>query len=445
MRNKKYWGKHTKKAKENFPFEEFKFPKEFIKNLALIKAASAKANLNLKLIERKKAEAIFKTAIEVSKGKYQEQFPLSIFQTGSGTSTNINMNEVISNIIKEKYKIDIHPNDDVNKCQSSNDVIPTTIYLTTISKTKNLLIPILKKLEKFFLKKGKEFYEIVTVGRTHLQDALPISLGEEFFGYSKIISTHRKNIENSSKNLHFLPLGGTAVGTGLNAHKDFAKKTIANLSKLTNLKLKEGKNHFELQSSIGNITIFSNSIKNLSLELFKITQDLKLKNYFGEISIPPLQEGSSIMPGKVNPVTLEVIQQICFDIIGKDLSISLSSFSSNFELNTFLPLVFYNLYTSIELLSKGIDIFIEKTLKSLSANADICRRYAENSPAIITPLSLKIGYDKSAELVKIANDEKKSVLEIIKERNALPEKEIEEIFNLKKMAFSFNLKKNKRI
>lgn len=444
MKNKEYWGKHTKKAKENFPFEDFKFPKEFIKNLALIKAASAKANLNLKLIERKKAEAIFKTAIEISKGKYQAQFPLSIFQTGSGTSTNMNMNEVISNIIKEKYKINVHPNDDVNMCQSSNDVIPTAIYLTTISKSKNLLIPVLKKLEEYFSKKGKEFYEIITVGRTHLQNGVPISLGEEFLGYSKIINTHRKNIENSLKYLHFLPLGGTAVGTGLNAHKDFAKKTIGNLSKLTNLQLKEGKIHFELQSSIGNLTIFSSSIKNLSSELFKIMQDLKLKNYFGEISIPSLQEGSSIMPGKVNPVTLEVMQQICFDVIGKDLSTSLSSFSSNFELNTFLPLVAYNLYTSIELLSRGIDIFIEKTLKNLSADKEICRKYAENSSAIVTPLSLKIGYDKAKELVNKANYEKKSVLEFIKEKNILSEEDIKEIFDLKKLAFPFTLKKNKR-
>lgn len=282
------------------------------------------------------------------------------------------------------------------------------------------------------------------MARTHLKDALPISLGEEFIGYSKIINTHRKNIENSLKNLHFLPLGGTAVGTSLNAHKDFAKRAIVNLSKLTGLVLKEGKNHFELQSSIGNLTIFSSSIKNLSLELFKIIQDLKLKNYFGEISIPPLQEGSSIMPGKVNPVALEVMQQICFDIAGKDLSISLSSFSSYFELNTFLPLVAYNLYTSIELLSKGIDIFIEKTLKNLSANLEICKKYAENSPAIITPLSLIIGYDKAAELVKIANYEKKSVLEFIKERNVLPKEEIKKIFDLKKMAFPFNLRKNRK-
>lgn len=444
MKVKDYCGKHTKKAKENFPFDEFQFPKEFIINLALIKAASSKANLELGIIEKKKGNKIFKIAYDISKGKYLDQFPLSIFQTGSGTSTNMNMNEVISNIIKEKYKINVHPNDDVNMCQSSNDVIPTAIYLTTILGTKNLLLPVLKRLEKIFLKKGKEFYEIITVGRTHLQDALPISLGEEFIGYSKIINTHRKNIENSLKKLRFLPLGGTAVGTGLNAHKDFAIKTIKYLSRFTDLGLKEGKNHFELQSSIGNLTIFSSSIKNLSLELFKIMQDLKLKNYFGEISISPLQEGSSIMPGKVNPVALEVMQQICFDVLGKELSISLSSFSSNFELNTFLPLVAYNLYTSIELLSKGIDIFIERTLKNLNANAEICKKYAENSPAIITPLSLKIGYDKAQEIVEKANYEKKSVLEFIREKNILPEKEIKKIFDLKKIAFPFNLRKNKK-
>ncbi|MEJ5165820.1 MAG: lyase family protein, partial [Thermoanaerobaculia bacterium] len=338
-----YWGKHTKKALENFPIKKYVFPEEFIKNLAQIKAAAAKANGNLKLIQKGKAKAIFEVALEISKGSFKEQFPLSIYQTGSGTSTNMNMNEVISSIVKEKYKLEVHPNDDVNKSQSSNDVIPTAIYLTTIKETKEKLLPSLINLEKYLRKKGKEFHKIITVGRTHLQEAVPISLGDEFYGYAEVIKAHRENIENSLKNLYALPLGGTAVGTGINSHKEFAKLAIKNLKEITGIPLKEGENHFALQSSIGNLSIFSSSLKNLSLDLLKIMRDLKLKNLFGEISIPPLQAGSSIMPGKVNPVSLEVLEQILINLIGNDLKISISSLSGNFELNTYLPLVSYNL------------------------------------------------------------------------------------------------------
>lgn len=439
-----YWGKHTEKALFNFPIKDYLFPEEFIKNLALIKGAAARANGDLDLLEKRKARAIYEVALEISKGNFIEQFPLSIYQTGSGTSTNMNMNEVISSIVKEKYKIEVHPNDDVNKCQSSNDVIPTAIYITILKESREKLLPSIKNLEKYFQKKGKEFYKIITVGRTHLQEATPISLGDEFYGYSKIVEIHRKNIEISIKNLHFLPLGGTAVGTGINSHKNFSPLAIKYLKELTKLFLKEGKNHFALQSSIGNLAIFSSSLRNLSLDLLKILRDLKLKNLFEEISIPPLQAGSSIMPGKVNPVSLEVLEQILINVIGNDLKISISSLSGNFELNTYLPLVSYNLMESINLLAEGIELFIKRTLKDLKANPEICKRYAENSPAIATPLSLKIGYDRASELVKEAKERRVSIKELAIEKNILSKDEIDEIFNLKKLAFPFNSKKNKR-
>lgn len=439
-----YWRKHTEKALLNFPIKDYLFPEEFIKNLALIKGAAARANGDLGLLEKRKARAIYEVALKISKGDYKEQFPLSIYQTGSGTSTNMNMNEVISSIVREKYKLELHPNDDVNKCQSSNDVIPTTIYITTLKETKEKLLPSIKNLENYFGKKGREFYKIITLGRTHLQEATPISLGDEFYGYAKVVEIHRKNIEISLKNLYFLPLGGTAVGTGINSHKDFAPLAIKYLKKFTKLPLKEGKNHFALQSSIGNLAIFSSSLKNLSLDLLKILRDLKLKNLFEEISIPPLQAGSSIMPGKVNPVSLEVLEQILINVIGNDLKISISSLSGNFELNTYLPLVAFNLMENIELLSIGINLFVERTLKNLKANPEICKRYAENSPALATPLSLKIGYDRAAELVKEAKEKNVSIKELVFEKNILSKEELDEIFNLKKLAFPFNSKKNRK-
>lgn len=432
---KNYWGMHTEKALSNFPVKGYPFPEEFIKNLALIKGAAARANGDLKFLEKRKAKAIFEVALEIAKGSFREQFPLSIYQTGSGTSTNMNMNEVISSIVREKYKLEVHPNDDVNRSQSSNDVIPTAIYLTTIKETKEKLLPSLINLEKYFRKKGKQFHRIITAGRTHLQEATPVSLGDEFSGYAKVVEIHRKNIEISLTNLYLLPLGGTAVGTGINSHKNFAPLAIKYLKELTKLPLKEGKNHFALQSSIGNLAIFSSSIKNLSLDLLKILRDLKLKNLFGEISIPPLQAGSSIMPGKVNPVSLEVLEQISINVIGNDLKISISSLSGNFELNTYLPLVSYSLIESINLLSEGIELFLERTLKDLIADPEICKRYAENSPALATPLSLKIGYDRVAELVKEAREKKKSIKELVLEKSILSEKEIDEIFNLEKLAF----------
>lgn len=435
MKEKIYWGKHTKKAKENFPYREKIFPFEFIKNLAIIKAAASKANLDLKVLEKKKAKAIYEVAMEISKGKYKEQFPLSIYQTGSGTSTNMNVNEVISNIVKEKYKLKVHPNDDVNLSQSSNDVIPSAINLTLYKKTKEKLLPQILDLEKEFKRKSKEFKNIITTGRTHFQDAVPVSLGFEFEGYYNIIKKQRKNIEISLKNLMEIPIGGTAVGTGLNAPKKFEERAIYHLRKLTGVPFKKAKCNFEYQSSIGNLSIFSSSLKNLSLEIFKILQDLKIKNYLKEISIPHLQEGSSIMPGKVNPVALEVLQQICFNVAGKDLSISLSSLSGNFELNTFLPLVLFNLLDSIKILSFGIKTFNEKTLKNLKANKEICKRYAENSPAIATPLSLIIGYEKTSEIVEKAISEGKSILDIVREKKIIPEEKIKETFNLKNLAF----------
>jgi len=440
MKEKIYWGNHTKKAKENFPYEGKIVPFEFIKNLALIKAASAKANLNLKAIDKRKAEIIFNIAIEISKGKYSKQFPLSIYQTGSGTSTNMNINEVISNLAKEKYKINIHPNDDVNLSQSSNDVIPSAINLTLIKETKEKLLPEITKLEKEFKKKAKEFKNIITTGRTHFQDAVPVGLSFEFEGYYLIIKKQRKNIENSLKNLFEIPLGGTAVGTGLNSPKGFSEKAVYHLKKLTGLPLKKAKCKFEYQSSIGNISVFSSSLKNFSLEIFKILQDLKIKNYFKEISIPPLQEGSSIMPGKVNPVAIEVLQQIIFDVAGKDTSVSLSSLSGNFELNTFLPLILFSILDSIKILTFGIKTFNEKALKNLKANEEICRRYAENSPSIATPLSLIIGYERTAEIVKRAVEEGKTIIEIIREEKIIPEEKIKEIFNLKKLAFPHHFK-----
>ncbi len=436
-----FWGEHTKKAYENFPFKEKTFPFEFIKSLALIKASAIKSAMELNLIDKEKGRAIYKIALKISKGKYKDQFPLSIFQTGSGTSTNMNMNEVISNLATKTLKgKPVHPNDDVNICQSSNDVIPSATYLSLLFLSREKLLKEIKELEREFKEKAEEYKEIITVGRTHIQDAVPLGLGYEFLSYYYVIKKQRKNIEYALKRLLEIPLGGTAVGTGLNSHPEFAKKAIFHLSKLTGFNLKYLKYPLQNQFSIGNLSIFSSSLKNLSLELFKILQDLKFKNYFGEIKLKPLQAGSSIMPGKVNPVALEVLQQICFYVAGKDTSLSLSALSGNFELNTFFPLSAYNLIESIKYLSKGIEFFREKALKAMEANKDLCYHLAINSPAIGTPLSLYLGYDKTAEIVRKAMEGRKSVFEVIKEENILSNEELEKIFDIKKLAYPFGNK-----
>ena len=439
-----YWGPETQRAYENFPISDLRFPREFIKALGVIKAASAETNMKLRLLSPKLGRAIYRAAREVMEGKWDDHFVLDIFQTGSGTSTNMNANEVIAHranqILGGKVgeKKPVHPNDHVNLGQSSNDVIPSAIHISALEGIQSRLLPALNSLQLVLGKKAREFNSVLKIGRTHLQDATPIRLGQEFDGYASMVEHGRRRLETAGTRLAELALGGTAVGTGINTHPRFARLVIREINEMTGLALREAENHFEAQGAKDAVVEASGALKTAAVSLMKIANDIRWLGSgprcgIGEIVIPPVQPGSSIMPGKVNPVIAEALCQVCAQVLGNDLTVTVAGMSGNFELNVMMPVMAYNLLQSIHLLSNATKVFTQKCVKGLKADEKRCREMVEKSLAMVTALSPHIGHDRAAEIAREAYKTGKTVREIAMQRQVLPAKKLEKILDPWKM------------
>jgi fumarate hydratase class II len=438
-----YYGAQTQRAVLNFPISDLRFPRPFIRAMGLIKKAAAQTNLESGSLEEGLATAIVQAADEVIEGKLDEQFVVDIFQTGSGTSTNMNTNEVIANRAIEIRggeigSREVHPNDHVNMGQSSNDVIPTAIHVSALEEMDQTLIPALKQLHASLDAKAKEFDEIVKIGRTHLQDAVPIRLGQEFSAYAAMMEHAIRRMESARFALSELAIGGTAVGTGLNCPPEFAPSVVGKLSQWTGVSFQEAKNKFEALASKDAAVEASGMLKTVAVSLMKIANDLRWLGSgprcgIGELFLPATQPGSSIMPAKVNPVIPEAVTMIAAQVIGNDVTISLGGLSGNFELNVMKPVIAYNLLQSIHLISKGCDVLREKCVDGLKANRERCEEMVERSLAMVTSLAPKIGYDQAAAIAKQAYETGRTVREVAREQKVLPEKELEQVLDPRSM------------
>ena len=435
-----YYGASTQRAINNFPISGLRFSRSFIFSLAMIKKCAAMVNGELGLLDEKISKSIVASAQEIMEGKFDTQFPVDVFQTGSGTSTNMNMNEVIASRANETItgekggKIPVHPNDHVNLGQSSNDVIPSALHISALTRIKGRLVPALLRLKKSLLHKTSEMGDVKKIGRTHLQDAVPIFLGQEFSGYARQVALGIKRIEAVEDRLTELALGGTAVGNGLNTHPDFAKKVVALISKHSNLNFTEAENHFEAQGAQDSAVETSGALKTIAVSLVKICNDIRWlasgpRCGLGEISIPSVQPGSSIMPGKINPVIPEAVIQAAVQVMGNDTTIMIGGQAGNFELNVMLPVIAYNLLQSIDLLSSGADVLAEKCIDGIGANLGNCAGNIEKSLALATYLVPHIGYDKAAAIANKAHETGKTIIQVASEEEILSEKELKKIFN----------------
>ncbi len=429
------YGASTQRAVLNFPVSGYRFSRPFIRALGLIKWAAAQANHDLGSLDAHRCALIVQAGEEVVEGKLDEHFPLDIFQTGSGTSTNTHANEVISNRCSQLAgnaigaKDPVHPNDHVNMGQSSNDVIPSAIHLSAAEELKNHLLPALERLQKELEEKAKAFWDVIKIGRTHLMDATPVRLGQEFGGYAQQIAYARERAERAIDVLRELPLGGTAVGTGLNRHHDFPAKVMRQLKARTEIDFREATNHFEAQGSKDAVVEASGHLKTIAVSLFKIANDLRWLSSgprcgIGEIQLPATQPGSSIMPGKVNPVMSEAMMMVCSQVIGNDSCITWAGANGNFELNVMMPVMAHNLLESIRLLANACDMFAEKAVRGIVANEERCRELVELSMAMVTSLAPKIGYDRAAEIAKESARTGRTVRDLCREQNVLPEAEL---------------------
>ena len=435
-----YYGAQTQRAVENFPVSGLRFPPSFIRALGMIKLCAARVNLELGLLERTVAEAIIQAAREVVEGKWDGEFVLDIFQTGSGTSTNMNANEVIANRAIELLggrigsKRPAHPNDHVNLGQSSNDVIPTAIHLAALQEIERDLVPALRKLHQVLLAKAQEFDRVVKIGRTHLQDATPIRLGQEFSGYSRQVELGLARIDRARPSLQELALGGTAVGTGINTHPEFPARVIRLLAEMTRLPFTEAKNHFEAQGSQDALVETSGVLKTIAVSLMKIANDVRWLGSgprcgIGELLLPAIQPGSSIMPGKVNPVIPEAVIQVAAQVIGNDACITIGGQGGYFELNLMLPVMADNLLQSIALLASASRIFADRCLAGIRADEARCAALIELSLAMCTALAPVIGYDAAAKIAKESYETGKTVRQVAREHRVLPAEEIDRVLD----------------
>ncbi len=407
------YGAQTARAVDNFPVSGIRLPRPLLRALGLLKKHAAETNQQLGLLPVEAADVIIRAAIEVIEGQLDEHFPVDTFQTGSGTSSNMNANEVIANraarlLGQPLGSKAIHPNDQVNLGQSSNDVFPSAIHIACAEQLHKQLLPALEQLLQQLAEKTEEFKDILKIGRTHLQDATPIKLGQVFSGYARQIELAHERLSVDSSGLYELPLGGTAVGTGINTHPDFAATTIAAIARETCLPFREANNHFEAQGAKDALVATSGSLKGCAVSLFKIANDIRFlasgpRCGIGELVLPAVQPGSSIMPGKINPVMVESLLQVCAQVIGNDATVSLCGLSGNFELNVMMPVMAHNILQSIELLSNAIRNFDEKCLADLQADEQRCSDLLEQSLALVTALVPEVGYDRAAELAKQAH------------------------------------------
>jgi len=437
---KAYYGAQTQRALENFAISRLRFPASFVRALSLIKKHAAETNNGLKLLDPDLAKAIMMAADDIAGGQMGDQFVVDVFQTGSGTSTNMNMNEVIAGRANEILtgkrggKSPVHPNDHVNLGQSSNDVIPTAIHIATMTEIKDRLLPALVSLEGALRIKSEEFKDIRKIGRTHLQDAVPLTLGQEFGGYAEQVAKGIRRLRGTEENLSELALGGTAVGTGLNAHPDFAKTVIQGISKETGTPFKEAGNHFEAQGAKDALVETSAALKTFAVSLIKIANDLRWLSSgprcgLGEVRIPSLQPGSSIMPGKINPVIPEAVLQASAQVIGNDTVVTFAGQTGNFELNVMMPVMAYDILQSIDLLANAVSALTEKCVDGIEPDVGRCASYLEQSLALATAFVPRIGYDRAAALAKKAFKSGKTIREVAVQDRVLPENEIHEMLD----------------
>jgi fumarate hydratase class II len=434
-----YYGVQTMRARENFPISDLRFPRRFIRALAQIKGAAAQVNLELGLLDRTPAEAIVAAAREVADGRFDDQFVLDIFQTGSGTSTNMNANEVLASRANEILggqrgaKSPVHPNDHVNMGQSSNDVIPTAIHLAALAGIHEDLLPALGRLEGALRAKAREFMPIIKTGRTHLQDATPIRLGQEFEGYAGQIERARGRLDYAIGELREVALGGTAVGTGINTHGEFAARVCALISAVAGYEIVETTNHFQAQNTLDGIVAASGALKTIAVSLLKIANDIRWlgsgpRAGIGEIELPAVQPGSSIMPGKVNPVIAESVTMVSAQVIGNDVTINIAGASGNFELNVMMPIAAYNVQQSIAILATACDNFAAQCIVGLRATEQ-GPLMVERGLMVGTALAPRIGYDAAAAIAKEAAKSGRTIREVAREQTDLTEDELTDLLD----------------
>jgi fumarate hydratase class II len=431
------WGGETRKAVDNFPVSGERVPVAVVRWLGRVKGAAARANAELGLLDGELANRIAVAGDEIAEGKHDAQFPIDVFQTGSGTSSNMNANEVIATIASGSHP-PAHPNDHVNMGQSSNDVFPSAVHLAALDEATNTLLPALEKLEASFAVKAEAFKDIVKSGRTHLMDAVPVTLGQEFAGYAAQIRLGRARVADALPRVAQIPLGGTATGTGLNTHPEFAEKVRGLLADATSLDIRAPEDPFEAQGNRDALVELSGALKVIAVSLTKIANDLALMGSgpragIGELFLPELQKGSSIMPGKVNPVIPEVVLQVSAQVIGNDAAITVGGLQGQFELNVRIPLIARNLLQSIHLLSTTSTLFAEKCVDGIEANLEGCERSAEGTLAVATALNPFIGYDRAAEIVKDASKSGRTLREVARE-HGVDEETLDKALDLRKIA-----------
>ncbi|MFJ6903852.1 class II fumarate hydratase [Streptomyces griseoluteus] len=414
------WRAQTQRAVENFPVSGQRLERAHIEALARIKGAAAKVNADLGVLDRDVADAIQGAAAEVADGTWDEHFPVDVFQTGSGTSSNMNANEVIATLAGERLGRDVHPNDQVNASQSSNDVFPSSIHIAATAAVVHDLIPALEHLSSALTRKAEEFADVVKAGRTHLMDATPVTLGQEFGGYAAQVTYGVERLRSSLPRLAELPLGGTAVGTGINTPPGFSAAVIEEVARATGLPFTEARDHFEAQGARDGIVETSGQLRTIAVGLTKIANDLRWmssgpRTGLAEIRLPDLQPGSSIMPGKVNPVVPEAVLMVAAQVIGNDATIATAGAAGNFELNVMLPVMAKNVLESVRLLANASRLLADRTIDGITADRERAREYAESSPSVVTPLNRYVGYEEAARIAKKSLAERKTIREVVLE------------------------------
>ncbi|MFF1649072.1 class II fumarate hydratase [Streptomyces sp. NPDC058240] len=412
------WRAQTQRAVENFPVSGQRLERAHIEALARIKAAAAKVNAELKVLDPEVAAAIQEAAAEVAEGHWDDHFPVDVFQTGSGTSSNMNTNEVVATLATERLGREVHPNDHVNASQSSNDVFPSSIHIAATAAVTGDLIPALEHLTAALERKSAEFATVVKSGRTHLMDATPVTLGQEFGGYAAQIRYGVERLRASLPRLAELPLGGTAVGTGINTPPGFSAAVIAEVARATGLPLTEARDHFEAQGARDGLVETSGQLRTIAVSLTKISNDLRWmasgpRTGLAEISLPDLQPGSSIMPGKVNPVVPEAVLMVAAQVTGNDTTVAVAGAAGNFELNVMLPVIAKNLLESVRLLANVSRLLADRTVDGITANVERAREYAESSPSVVTPLNKYIGYEEAAKVAKKSLAQRRTIREVV--------------------------------
>ncbi|KJS62704.1 aspartate ammonia-lyase [Streptomyces rubellomurinus] len=425
------WQAQTQRAVENFPVSGQRLERAHIAALARIKAAAARVNAGLGVLDGETAAAIAAAAEEVAEGRWDDQFPVDVFQTGSGTSSNMNANEVIATLAAERLGRPVHPNDHVNASQSSNDVFPSSIHIAATAAVTHDLIPALEHLAEALERKAGEFATVVKSGRTHLMDATPVTLGQEFGGYAAQVRHGRERLLATLPRVAELPLGGTAVGTGINTPPGFPAAVIEEVARATGLPLTEARDHFEAQGARDALVELSGQLRTVAVGFTKIANDLRWmgsgpRTGLGEINLPDLQPGSSIMPGKVNPVLPEVVLMVAAQVVGNDATVAMAGASGNFELNVMLPVIARNVLESVRLLANSARLLADRTVDGITANVERAREYAESSPSVVTPLNRYIGYEEAAKVAKQALAERKTIRQVVLERGYVERGELTE-------------------